>query len=88
MTATPSQATPQAAPAPRQGNPTGKTEAGKTEASKAVSARNATTHGLFARDVVLPALGEDPAGYRLLEDAWLAQLPPPPSSSSTTSDTK
>ena len=48
----------------------------RTPAGKAVSARNATTHGLFARDVVLPALGEDPHGYRLLEDAWLAQLPP------------
>ena len=48
----------------------------RTEVGKAVSARNATTHGLFARDVVLPALGEDPHGYRLLEDAWLAQLPP------------
>ena len=48
----------------------------RTPAGKAVAARNATTHGLFARDVVLPALGEDPQGYRLLEDAWLAQLPP------------
>ena len=34
----------------------------KTERGKAISSRNATTHGLFARDVVLPALGEDPAG--------------------------
>ena len=48
----------------------------RTPSGKAVSARNATTHGLFARDVVLPALGEDPQGYHLLEDAWLAQLPP------------
>ena len=48
----------------------------RTPSGKAVSARNATTHGRFARDVVLPALGEDPQGYRLLEDAWLAQLPP------------
>ena len=71
MTATSSQATSQAAPVPRQGNTTGKTDAGR-----AVSARNATTHGLFARDVVLPSLGEDPHGYKLLEDAWLAQLPP------------
>ncbi len=30
---------------------------------RAIAARNATTHGLFARDVVLPSLGEDPAGY-------------------------
>ena len=29
---------------------------------KRIAARNATTHGLFARDVVLPRLGEDPAG--------------------------
>ena len=28
-----------------------------------INARNATTHGLFARDVVLPSLGEDPGGY-------------------------
>ena len=48
----------------------------RTAQGKAVSARNATTHGLFARDVVLPALGEDLQGYRLLEDAWLAHLPP------------
>ena len=61
-----------AAPAPAPHAATGP----RTPAGKAVSARNATTHGLFARDVVLPALGEDPHGYRLLEDAWLAQLPP------------
>jgi len=30
---------------------------------RAINARNATTHGLFARDVVLPSLGEDPGGY-------------------------
>ncbi len=30
---------------------------------RAISARNATSHGLFARDVVLPSLGEDPGGY-------------------------
>ncbi len=47
-----------------------------TDAGKAVAARNATTHGLFSRDVVLPALGEDPEGYKQLEAAWLAQLPP------------
>ena len=61
-----------AAPAPAPHAATGP----RTPSGKAVSARNATTHGLFARDVVLPALGEDPHGYRLLEDAWLAQLPP------------
>ncbi len=70
----PPAAPPHAAPAPHATGP--RTPAGKTEAGKAVAARNATTHGLFARDVVLPALGEDPQGYRLLEDAWLAQLPP------------
>ena len=35
----------------------------KTQHGKAIASRNATTHGLFARDVVLPALGEDPEGY-------------------------
>ena len=34
-----------------------------TPQGKAISARNATTHGLFARDIVLPSLGEDPQGY-------------------------
>jgi len=55
-----------ATPAPATGPPDG----------KAVAARNATTHGLFARDIVLPALGEDPQGYKALEAAWLEQLPP------------
>ncbi len=48
----------------------------KTEHGKAITSRNATTHGLFARDVVLPALGEDPAGYRQLQDEWTQQLTP------------
>ena len=47
-----------------------------SEAGKAIASRNATTHGLFTRDVVLPSLGEDPEGYRQLEAEWLAQLPP------------
>ena len=47
-----------------------------TDSGKAISSRNATTHGLFSRDVVLPALGEDPAGYALLEAEWMKQLPP------------
>ena len=47
-----------------------------TVTCKAIASRNATTHGLFARDVVLPSLGEDPEGYRQLEAEWMAQLPP------------
>ena len=41
-----------------------------TTDSQRIAARNATTHGLFARDVVLPRLGEDPAAY----EAFLAEL--------------
>ena len=55
------------------------TEPGKTNKSaegKAIAARNATTHGLFARDVVLPHLGEDPAGYQTLADELAKQLAP------------
>ncbi len=48
----------------------------RTPAGKAVAARNATTHGLFARDIVLPALGEDPEGYRQVADELAAQLQP------------
>ncbi len=47
-----------------------------TDSGKAIASRNATAHGLFARDVVLPALGEDPAGYRQLQDEWTRQLAP------------
>ena len=47
-----------------------------SDAGKAIASRNATTHGLFARDVVLPSLGEDPDGYRQLEGAWTTQLVP------------
>ena len=47
-----------------------------TESGKAVAARNATTHGLFARDVVLPSLGEDPEGYRRFAAEWTTQLGP------------
>ena len=47
-----------------------------TEPGKAIAARNATTHGLFARDVVLPHLGEDPAGYQSLADELAKQLAP------------
>ena len=48
----------------------------RTPGGKAVAARNATTHGLFSRDVVLPSLGEDPEGYRQLEKEFMAQLDP------------
>ncbi len=48
----------------------------RTAEGKAVSARNATSHGLFSRDVVLPSLGEDPEGYRQMEAEWIAQLAP------------
>ena len=47
-----------------------------TDTGKAIAARNATTHGLFARDVVLPHLGEDPAGYQTLADELAKQLAP------------
>ncbi len=47
-----------------------------TEHGKAVASRNATTHGLFARDIVLPSLGEDPEGYRQVQDEWTQQLAP------------
>ena len=47
-----------------------------SDAGKAIASRNATTHGLFARDVVLPSLGEDPDGYRQLQAEWTRQLVP------------
>lgn len=47
-----------------------------SDAGKAIASRNATTHGLFARDVVLPSLGEDPEGYRQIEAEWKKQLTP------------
>ena len=47
-----------------------------TPNGKAIAARNATTHGLFARDIVLPALGEDPEGYHQIEAEFTAQLQP------------
>ena len=47
-----------------------------TDPGKAIASRNATTHGVFARDVVLPALGEDPTGYAQLQAAWTTQLVP------------
>ena len=47
-----------------------------TDSGKAIACRNATTHGLFARDIVLPSLGEDPAGYLQMETEWTTQLVP------------
>ncbi|MBV9849252.1 MAG: hypothetical protein JO250_06155 [Armatimonadetes bacterium] len=48
----------------------------KTAEGKRIAARNATTHGLFARDVVLPHLGEDPQGYTSLLNELTAQIRP------------
>jgi hypothetical protein len=48
----------------------------RTPDGKAVAARNATTHGLFARDIVLPSLGEDPQGYTQILDELNAQIKP------------
>ena len=56
-------------PTPASGGP-------KSQHGKAIASRNATTHGLFARDIVLPALGEDPEGYRQVQDEWTTQLAP------------
>ena len=47
-----------------------------TQPGKAIASRNATTHGVFARDIVLPALGEDPGGYQAVQDELVAQLRP------------
>ncbi len=48
----------------------------RTTQGRAIAARNATSHGLFARDVVLPHLGEDPAGYDALMAEFNAQIKP------------
>ena len=48
----------------------------RTDDGKRIAARNATTHGLFARDVVLTHLGEDPQGYEALLAELTAQLSP------------
>ncbi len=47
-----------------------------TEHGKTIASRNATTHGLFARDIVLPSLGEDPDGYRQVQNELVTQLRP------------
>ena len=48
----------------------------RTPQGKAIAARNATSHGLFARDIVLPHLGEDPAGYNTLYLELSEQIDP------------
>jgi hypothetical protein len=48
----------------------------RTPRGKAVAGRNATTHGLFARDIVLPSLGEDPEGYGQIQAELNAELNP------------
>jgi hypothetical protein len=48
----------------------------KTPQGKAIAARNATSHGLFARDIVLTQLGEDPAGYTTLYHELCQQIDP------------
>ena len=48
----------------------------KTAEGKRIAARNATTHGLFARDVVLTHLGESAEGYEALLVELAAQLHP------------
>ncbi|MBV9850699.1 MAG: hypothetical protein JO250_13580 [Armatimonadetes bacterium] len=48
----------------------------KTPKGKAVAARNATTHGLFARDIVLTHLGESAEGYEALLAHLTAQINP------------
>ncbi|MDQ2688543.1 MAG: hypothetical protein M3Y28_11830 [Armatimonadota bacterium] len=47
---------------------------GKSPTGKAISARNATTHGVFCRQTVLPHLGEDPAAYQQLLDTLINEL--------------
>ena len=48
----------------------------KTPQGKRIAARNATSHGLFARDVVLTHLGEDPEGYNALLAELTTQIKP------------
>ena len=48
----------------------------KTANGKAIASRNATTHGVFARDIVLTRLGEDPGGYQEVQNELVQQLCP------------
>src|SRR4051794_5646293 len=52
----------------------GKSTGPRTDAGKLVSSRNAVTHGLFCRDLVLP--GEDDAELLRFHAAMLADLRP------------
>ena len=47
-----------------------------TSEGKAISSRNATKHGLFTKDVVLPGLSEDPQGYQRLTEELTAEMAP------------
>lgn len=47
-----------------------------TPEGKASSSRNATTHGLFARETVLPYLGEDPDAFQNLQNELIALFAP------------
>ncbi|MGI4792408.1 MAG: hypothetical protein ACRYFS_26575 [Janthinobacterium lividum] len=47
-----------------------------TPVGKEIAARNATTHGLFARDIVLTQLGEDPAAYETIFITLCEQIDP------------
>ncbi len=69
-------ATQPATPTTETDDPRPGTGGPRTEQGKRVAARNATTHGLFARDVVLPHLGEDPQGYQDLLTALTQQIAP------------
>jgi hypothetical protein len=58
------------------GTVVGKKAGPKTPQGKAVAARNATSHGLFARDIALLSLGKDPAGYNTLYLSLCEQIDP------------
>ena len=47
-----------------------------TAHGKSIASRNATTHGVFARDIVLTTLGEDPEGYQEVQNELVQQLRP------------
>jgi hypothetical protein len=59
-------------PAPTPAQQTGP----KTPEGKAIAARNSTSHGLFARDVVLIHLGENPDAFEALRDELCQQIQP------------